>query len=63
MINAILTYIFVGVVFNFLFDLLINWLGAEEQRFTTGERISTTILWPIALVVFLVNFIRTTIGK
>jgi len=63
MINAILTYIFVGVVFNFLFDLLINWLGAEEQRFTTGERISTVLLWPIALIVFIVNFFKSTIDK
>jgi len=63
MINGILSYIFLGVIFNFLFDVLINWLGAEEQRFTLGERISTTILWPIALVVFLVNFIRTMVGK
>ena len=59
MINGILTYIFIGVIFNFLFDLLVNWLGAEEQRFTMMERLSTTLLWPIALIVFLVNFLKT----
>ena len=59
MINGILTYIFIGVIFNFLFDLLVNWLGAEEQRFTMMERLSTTLLWPIALIVFLINFLKT----
>ena len=59
MINGILTYIFIGVIFNFLFDLIVNYLGDEEQRFTMKERISTTIIWPIALIVFLYNFIRT----
>ena len=59
MINGIFTYIFIGVVFNFLFDLVVNYLGDEEQRFTMKERISTAIIWPIALIVFLYNFIRT----
>ena len=63
MINAIITYIFIGVVFNFLFDLAINQLEAEEQRFTMVERIVTTILWPIALIVFLFNFFKTFTGK
>ena len=59
MINGILTYIFIGVIFNFLFDLVVNYLGDEEQRFTMKERISTTLIWPIALIIFLYNFIRT----
>ena len=41
-----------------LFDLLINQLQAEEQRFTLTERIVTTAVWPIALAVFLYNFIK-----
>ena len=63
MINSIITYIFIGVVFNFLFDLAVNRLEAEEQRFTMVERIATTILWPIALAVFLFNFFKTFTGK
>jgi hypothetical protein len=63
MINGILSYIFLGVIFNFIFDILINWLGAEEQRFTLSERIVTTLLWPIAFIVFVFNFIKTLIGK
>ena len=63
MINGILTYIFIGVIFNFLFDLVVNYLGDEEQRFTMKERISTAIIWPIALIVFLYNFLKTTTGR
>lgn len=63
MINAILTYIFLGVLFNFLFDLVVNYVQQEEARFTMAERLSTTLLWPIAVLVFLFNFIKTFIGK
>ena len=63
MINAIITYIFIGVVFNLVFDLIVSYLSVEEQRFTFGERLTTTLLWPIALTVFVFNFIKTFFGK
>ena len=63
MINGILSYIFIGVILNFLFDLLVTYLGDEDNRFTMMERLSTTLLWPIALTVFLVNFFKTLKGK
>lgn len=59
MVNEILTYILIGVICNFLFDVLISRLEAEEQRFTITERIVTTALWPIALAVFVYNFVKT----
>ncbi len=62
MINAIFTYIFIGVVCNFLFDLIINYIQDEANRFTIWERITTTLLWPIALIVFIYNFIKTLLG-
>ena len=62
MINAIFTYIFIGVVCNFLFDLIINYIQDEANRFTIWERIITTQLWPIALIVFVYNFIKTLLG-
>jgi uncharacterized membrane protein YeaQ/YmgE (transglycosylase-associated protein family) len=58
MINGILTYIFIGVICNFVFDLLVNQLEVEEHRFTITERIVTTALWPIALAVFIYNFLK-----
>jgi len=63
MLNYILTYLFIGVIFNFLFDLIINYIESEEHRFTMMERVMTTLLWPIALIVFVFNFIKTLIGK
>jgi hypothetical protein len=63
MINAIFIYVTTGVLFNFLFDKIVDYLEQEEVRFSTMERIITTLLWPIALLVFLYNFIKTTIGK
>lgn len=62
MINAICTYIFIGVVCNFLFDLIINYIQDEANRFTIWERVTTTLLWPIALIVFVYNFIKTLLG-
>lgn len=62
MITAIFTYIFIGVVCNFLFDLIINYIQDEANRFTIWERITTTLLWPIALIVFVYNFIKTLLG-
>lgn len=59
MINAIYTYIFIGVVCNFLFDLIINYIRDEAYRLTILERITTAILWPIALIVFIYNFIKS----
>jgi|DEB0MinimDraft_10_1074344.scaffolds.fasta_scaffold190116_2 hypothetical protein len=62
MISTIFTYIFIGVACNFLFDILINYIQDEANRFTIWERVITTILWPIALIVFIYNFVKTLLG-
>ena len=63
MITYIFYYVSIGVLFNFLFDKVIDYLEQEHIRFTLMERIVTTLLWPIALIVFIFNFIKTLIGK
>lgn len=63
MLTYIFYYVSIGVLLNFLFDLVVNYIEQEEARFTTVERISTTLLWPIALGVFLFNFFKTLNGK
>lgn len=63
MLTYIFYYISIGVLFNFLFDLIVNYIEQEEARFSTGERIVTTLLWPIALIVFVFNFVKTLNGK
>ena len=59
MIMYIIYYLFAGIMFNFLFDKLVDYTEQEQMRFTIMERIYTTLVWPIALIVFLYNFIRT----
>ena len=63
MITYIFYYVSIGVLFNFLFDKVIDYLEQEQIRFTTMERIVTTLLWPIAVLVFVYNFIKTSLGK
>lgn len=48
-----------GIALNFMYDLLINKLGDESTRFTLVERIVSTILWPIILIIFIVGVIKT----
>jgi len=61
MINYILTYLLCGVIFNLLFDMLINTLGEEmeENRFTMLERIVVTLTWPIHFFKFIIGFFTT----
>ena len=63
MITYIFYYVSIGVLFNFLFDKVIDFLEQEQIRFTTMERIVTTLLWPIAVLVFLYNFIKSFIER
>ena len=63
MITYIFYYVSIGVLFNFLFDKVIDYLEQEQIRFTTMERIVTTLLWPIAVLVFVYNFIKSSLGK
>lgn len=58
MVNYVLTYLFIGVIFNLLFDLLVNWLGEEHEdsRFTMAEWLVATLTWPIALTRFIIAF-------
>jgi len=65
----ILTYLFIGVVFTFLVDLLIVHLTKTNHLVITNnsldlswdnsQRVLCVILWPFAMVVFLIAFIRT----
>jgi len=50
-------YFLCGVVFNFLYDLLVGTMGLEEHRFTLLERIAVTFIWPAAVIIFLFYFI------
>ena len=59
MISAIIWYVFAGVAFNFLWDLITTWLKSEENRFTMVERFIVVLIWPIAVLVFVGMAIKT----
>lgn len=58
MISNVITYLILGVAFNFVFDILVSKSEAEEFRFTMSERIIMTILWPLGVGAFIFNFVR-----
>ncbi len=61
MISAIIWYVFAGVVFNFLWDLVTTRLESEQNRFTMGERLIVLLIWPIAVLFFVTMFIKTVL--
>ena len=62
MISNVITYLIIGVLFNFVFDKLVDLNGEEEHRFTMGERLSMTILWPLGVGMFVFHFVKQFIG-
>jgi hypothetical protein len=63
MISGIITYLIIGVVFNFVFDLLVNVSGDENHRFTMFERFTMTLIWPIGIIMFAVHFFKQFISN
>lgn len=61
MISGIITYLIIGVVFNFVFDLLVNVSGEEAHRFTVVERFVMTLIWPVGVVMFIFHLIKNLI--
>ena len=64
----ILTYLFIGVIFTFLVDLLIDRLSnfnvylSEDMGWDNLQRTFCILLWPFALTVFIVAFIKKYFG-
>lgn len=61
MISGIITYLIIGVAFNFIFDVLVSLSGNEDFRFTMLERAIMSIIWPIGIGLFILYFIRNSI--
>jgi len=58
MVYYIGLYFLCGVLFNFVYDLLIDLQQDEEHRFTWTERLSVVLIWPIATLIFLFYFFK-----
>ena len=70
--NPFVIYILCGIVFNFIFDVLISLMGKsleekqikeEDLRLTLIQKIYVTFLWPIHLIVFIKGLFQTTNEK
>ena len=59
MISNFLTYLMIGVAFNFITDILMDWLETEN-RLTIKEKIIVTFIWPIAVVTMVYHFIKAS---
>lgn len=57
----ILRYVFIGVIFNLIYDLTIYYIKKPELQFSILERIIFTIIWPIYAAILFHNFIKTII--
>ena len=49
-------YLSIGLLVSFIFEALIQKVSGEN--FTWGERTFMVVLWPLALVVFLIGFFK-----
>jgi len=49
-------YLMIGLVISFLFESLIHNISGEN--FTFGERIWMIVLWPLAIIVFLMGLFK-----
>jgi len=63
MISNVITYLVLGVLFNFIFDKLVDFSGNEEQRFSMGERLAMVILWPLGVGMFVFHFVKQLFSK
>ena len=62
MLSGFITYLIIGVIFNFIFDQLVSFSGNEEFRFTIFERIVMSLIWPIGVGMFIFHFF-SNLGK
>lgn len=49
-------YLTIGLLVSFMFEMMLSKLNGET--FTWSERVFIVLLWPLALIVFLIGFFR-----
>tara|TARA_R100000458_G_C8133012_1_gene147256 strand:- start:134 stop:337 length:204 start_codon:yes stop_codon:yes gene_type:complete len=59
-----LTYFFIGTVYMFVIELIADWLMSKgsadlKKDLTAGSRFMGILIWPIGMVVFVYNYIKT----
>ena len=66
---SILNYFFIGTGFTFIIDLLLgldifkNHPKMKDKNWGWNERIFAILAWPIALIIFVISFIKSYFRK
>jgi hypothetical protein len=55
-------YLLVGVLMNLWYDVSISYLKNEDLRFSALERVFFTIVWPLYLILIIINIIKSIIN-
>ena len=58
MMSNIITYLFIGVVWNLILDIASNYLETEN-RFNFREKLFLGLLWPIMIIIFAYHFFKS----
>ena len=54
----IITYLFYGVVWNIILDLISTTLESEH-KLNNWERVFSILAWPLTFITFIYHFIKT----
>lgn len=55
-------YLLVGVLMNLWYDVSISYLKNEDLRFSALEQVFFTIVWPLYLILIIINIIKSIIN-
>jgi hypothetical protein len=55
--DLVLHYFMIGTGFTLLLDLIIRFVKTSEP-YTASEVLASIFLWPVMVIVFIINFIK-----
>ena len=67
--DILLNYIFIGFSFTFIVDFVLNLESVKnhpkmkDKNWGWNERIFAILAWPIALIIFVISFIKSYFRK
>ena len=59
---SIIIYLFYGVVWNIILDLIATALESKN-RLNNREKVFSILAWPLTLIIFTYHFVKTILGK
>jgi len=61
MISNIINYLMIGVLFNWIFDLITDHLESDN-KLTIKEKLIVTVIWPLGILTFIYHFIKSMVN-